>query len=162
MATPPNRLKEFREQRGMSLAQMAEFIGYSKSQQHRFETGDDDLSLKWLRIIARKLGVKVSELLNDDDVEFRAGPAERQIREALAAFDAEGCELFLRAASDLSRVAMRLAPRRATAALSGDEFQVAQLADSWNSLTPDRREDALGFLRAAALLAERPALLAAE
>jgi transcriptional regulator with XRE-family HTH domain len=148
----PNRLREFRDQRGMSLQQMADYIGCTKSQAHRLETGDNELTVKWMRIIGRKFGIKPSELMNDEDVEFRATAEDHQLRESLKEFSSEERALVLRASTDIVRLVRRMAPKRKTVALDGDDFQVGQLADAWNELSPDRREDALSFLRAASQL----------
>lgn len=59
----PNRIRELREARGMTLDQLGEAVGTSFQQIARLEGGERRLSEKWIRPIARALGVAPGDLL---------------------------------------------------------------------------------------------------
>lgn len=60
-----NRIKELRLERGLTLEELAEMVGTSLQQISRLELGDRRLSEKWMRPIARALGVSPGDLLSD-------------------------------------------------------------------------------------------------
>lgn len=60
------RIREFRRQRGLSQEQLGELVGFSQSKISKIENGDWD-SLSDLRLIARALGVKLKELIDESD-----------------------------------------------------------------------------------------------
>ncbi len=76
-----NRIRELREQRGMTTAQLAAAAGTSQPQITRLERGERKLSEEWMVRIAAALGVTPADLLASatlaevtDDVEpYRAG-----------------------------------------------------------------------------------------
>ena len=59
------RLRELRRQCGWSQEQLGVMIGFSQSKISKIERGDWD-SLSDLRLIARALGVKLKELIDDE------------------------------------------------------------------------------------------------
>jgi transcriptional regulator with XRE-family HTH domain len=149
MAGAHHRLRELREARNLSLQQMADLVGTTKSSYHRIESGVTELDLPMMRRIGAKLGVKPSELLLDRDVEYRAGDTEDIIRESLAQFAPDDREAFARLVVDLTRICRRMAGNRAAVTLAGNPMQAAQLAELWNDLDERERERALAFLRGA-------------
>jgi transcriptional regulator with XRE-family HTH domain len=76
---PPNRIREVRKGKGMTLEQVAVQLGTTKTQIARFETGDRDPTLEWLRRIARVLGVDVGQLLSAEDNETSLDAVERAV-----------------------------------------------------------------------------------
>lgn len=136
----------------MSLQALANVVGATKSQIQRLETGATVMDINWMRRLGAALDVKPTELLNDDDVEFRGGEAERAIVSALSAIAPEDRVLFLRICDDLSRMTRRLSGEHHSVTLSGDEKQTKMLAELWNELDRETRERALTFLEGAAAL----------
>lgn len=59
------RVRKYRRQKGWSQEQLEELVGFSQSKISKIENGDWD-SLSDLRLIARALGVKLKELIDDD------------------------------------------------------------------------------------------------
>ena len=59
------RLKVIREQRNITQAQLAEKIGVSRSHIAKIENNDTDGSVAVLTKLAAALGVKVTDLLDD-------------------------------------------------------------------------------------------------
>ena len=64
MAT--NRIKEFRESRGMTLEELAEKVGLSASYVQRLENGERNLAVKHFDAFASALGVHGRDLIGDD------------------------------------------------------------------------------------------------
>lgn len=63
MAKRANRIKELREQRDLTLQQIADAAGTSLQQIHKLENGDRRLTDEWMRRIAPALGVHPAALL---------------------------------------------------------------------------------------------------
>lgn len=61
----PNRLREWRNARQLTIQQMAELMQSNYQTVARHETGDNDMTLARLERYAEVLDVKVEELLND-------------------------------------------------------------------------------------------------
>lgn len=153
----PNRILELRKARGLSEDALADLLRWQKSKVHRLENGATVLGLDDMRAIAGVLGLKPTELLNDEDVEYRAGEAEEIVRGALAQISVDDREMFVRACLDITRVARRLAPGKAVM-LAGSPMQTMQLAELWNDLDERGRHNALCVLRGMADRATTPPL----
>ena len=147
MARRPNRIVELRNAHGLSEDALADRLGWLKSKVHRLETGGTELNLRDMRQIAAALGIRPSELLNDEDVEYRAGESEEIVRSALSHVAPDDRELFVRICIDLARIVRRSAPKRDAVMLSGNTMYAMQLAELWNDFDDSARERALGFLR---------------
>jgi transcriptional regulator with XRE-family HTH domain len=70
-----NRIKELREERGLSTYQLAALVGTTQPTIHRLETGKRKLTVDWMTKIAGALGVERADLIaptildqNGDDV----------------------------------------------------------------------------------------------
>lgn len=61
----PNRIRELRERRDLSLQALADMVGSSAQQMHRLERGERRLSDHWMERLAPVLGVKAWELMTD-------------------------------------------------------------------------------------------------
>jgi transcriptional regulator with XRE-family HTH domain len=66
-----NRIRALRRQRGLSQEQLGELVGFSQSKISKIERGErgergDWDSLSDLRLIAKVLGVKLKELIDDE------------------------------------------------------------------------------------------------
>src|SRR5579862_8356273 len=120
MKRPPNRILELRTERGLSEQALADRLGWEKSKVHRLEAGKTDMRLPDMRLLGRVLGVKPSELLIDEDVEYRAGEADALVKTALAQVAADDRELFLNVCIDLSRIVRRTGTKRGSFALAGN------------------------------------------
>lgn len=59
----PNRLREWRKHRRMTLQQIATAAGTTRAQVQRIETGVRPMSVAWMERFARILHVQVSDLL---------------------------------------------------------------------------------------------------
>lgn len=64
---PPNRIREWRKARGLSQTELADAIGITYPIISGMETGRRDLTVQYMRAIARVLGITPADLLNGDD-----------------------------------------------------------------------------------------------
>jgi len=67
MKTPknmPNRIKELRDERGISSRQLGKMIGLSAPQMGRLEAAKSQLTVKWILKIAEALKVDTSEIVD--------------------------------------------------------------------------------------------------
>ena len=60
-----DKIRTLRRKRGLSQEQLGELVGFSQSKISKIENGDWD-SLSDLRLIARALGVKLKDLIDDE------------------------------------------------------------------------------------------------
>lgn len=60
------RVRKYRRQKGFSQEQLGAMVGFSQSKISKIENGDWD-SLSDLRLIAKALGVKLKDLIDDGD-----------------------------------------------------------------------------------------------
>ena len=65
---PGERVKALRKKRGLSQEQLGAMVGFSQSKISKIENGNCD-SLSDLKLIARALGVKLEELVKDEDLD---------------------------------------------------------------------------------------------
>ena len=63
----PNRIREIRLLRGLTLQALSERVGCSDETIRRYETGEGAVTLSQLERIAQELGVRASELINEHD-----------------------------------------------------------------------------------------------
>lgn len=70
MATPqdqcPNRIRELRKARGLTLDALGHAAGISKQHLSKIEVGERELTVAWLQRLARPLGVPPADLLPFD------------------------------------------------------------------------------------------------
>ena len=64
----PNRIREVREKRGLTIGVLAERTDVSSSQIYRLERGARELTLTWMRRLSAALECSVPELLLPDDL----------------------------------------------------------------------------------------------
>lgn len=145
---PQNRIRELREARHLSLRDLAQKANMDVNKVHRLETDAVKLDLESMRRIGRALGVPASALLLDDDVEMRADEQGAAILRELSGIPETERQSVLMMARDLVRIVKGSAASLSAAALDGDRAQVGQLAETWNTFTPEARERALTVLQA--------------
>jgi len=78
----PNRIRELRAARGLTLEQLAQETGTSVQQLSRLEKGDRRLTEGWMRRIAPALSVRPADLLTDttpNDGELIKHPEELRV-----------------------------------------------------------------------------------
>ena len=84
----PERLATLRKKKGLSQKALAQSIGLSKIQAHRYETGASQPTLEVIRKLAVALGVSADELLFDR--EERGPDDELRLQfEAISSFSSE-------------------------------------------------------------------------
>lgn len=66
----PNRIREWREERGLTQDQLAEKIGSHKTHISAWERGKSDLAMRWMHRIAAALNISVADVLS-----FRDNPS---------------------------------------------------------------------------------------
>jgi transcriptional regulator with XRE-family HTH domain len=66
-ASSGNRIREFREARGLRVDQLAEQLGIASSSLSRYETGARGLTVDTIRQVALVLGVPARDLLDEPD-----------------------------------------------------------------------------------------------
>lgn len=57
-----NKLHEIREEKGVSLRELAKLAGVSKTQINEIENGQSDPTLKTMRRIAKALNMKIEDI----------------------------------------------------------------------------------------------------
>ena len=62
------RIAFLRQQRGLSLGDLAKAAGTTKAQIQKLERGDRRLSLEWMERLARAMDTKISDLLPPEEV----------------------------------------------------------------------------------------------
>ena len=61
-----NRIRELREARGLTQAQLAELVGTTGQQMGRLEAGARKLTVEWMQLLAPALGVNMADLMVRD------------------------------------------------------------------------------------------------
>lgn len=64
---PPNRIREVREEKGLTQEQTARQLGVAGETIRKYETGENAVSIYALQRVAKALGVPAYSLLNDYD-----------------------------------------------------------------------------------------------
>lgn len=98
MADFPNRINALRRAAGLTQAQLAQIVGCASMQISNLENGKRELTLHWMRRIARALGVATSDLLPDIDAPDRLDLETRQFAERFAAATPEQRDTLTRLA----------------------------------------------------------------
>lgn len=80
---PGNRIRDVRRAAGLSQGELGRRVGLSQGQISNIENGDRNLSLEWMRRIARELNCNVADLLDDKDNPDRLTGEEQQLVGAL-------------------------------------------------------------------------------
>lgn len=75
----PNRIREWREQRGLTQDELAEKIGSFKTHISAWERGKTDIAMRWMHRIADALNVDVADLLALKDNPLAADPVLKNI-----------------------------------------------------------------------------------
>lgn len=83
LMNPPNRIREIRRKLGLSQAGLGERVGLTQGQVGHLENGARNLTLEWMKRIARAMNVSVAELLVDEDNPDRLSLEERALVEAM-------------------------------------------------------------------------------
>jgi transcriptional regulator with XRE-family HTH domain len=85
-----NRIRELREQRGLTGEQLAERVGTTQGQIHKLESGKRRLTVEWMQRIAKALNVRPIDLIQtalaaglQDDIE-PLDPAGNALLKAIA------------------------------------------------------------------------------
>lgn len=65
LASVPNRIREIRLLRGLTLQALSERVGCSDETIRRYETGEGAVTLAQLERVAQELGVRAADLIND-------------------------------------------------------------------------------------------------
>lgn len=79
MEQAPNRIRELRKQRGMLLEHLANRVGMSITMLSDLERGNRDLTMHWMRAIARSLKVQPGDLLAEKDHSKSLSAPEREL-----------------------------------------------------------------------------------
>ncbi|MCM8734612.1 helix-turn-helix transcriptional regulator [Azospirillum sp. A1-3] len=85
----PNRIKELREARGLSLQSLADAVNSSPQQMSRLERGERRLSDHWMALIAPALGVEPWELMPGAPVKAAAAGDKDRFFEIFNSLDDE-------------------------------------------------------------------------
>jgi len=147
----PNRIRKLRDARGISLEVLAEASGVARNSINQIERGRAELTLPKMRAIAKALGVAPSMLLNDEDVECRAGGPLAAVLETLRPLPEPEAALIAQIAQTLLGIARSLTARGQGIAFEGDAVEVAALAKRWNLMSDAERNRAITLLSASGL-----------
>lgn len=83
LKNPPNRLREQRKARGLTLTQVAGAIGMNVGYYSKLETGERPLRLDHLRKVAAHYGIDTGELLNAADNPSSLTETERLVLDTM-------------------------------------------------------------------------------
>lgn len=100
MAELPNRIREWRKARGMTLETVALAMGCSIPQVSQLERGATPLTLDWMIALARALNVEITDLLPADHAGGVLTPEERDLVQRYRAADHQQ-QAQLRAMADV-------------------------------------------------------------
>lgn len=64
----PNRIREWRERRDLTLAELGSLVSTSAQQIHRLEQGQRQLTEDWMRRLSRALRCEIVDILTTDNV----------------------------------------------------------------------------------------------
>lgn len=78
------RIAFLRQEKGLSLAELAKAAGTTKAQIQKLERGDRRLSLEWMERLARALDIKISELLPPEEVTCRHEQDTKMVLDVLS------------------------------------------------------------------------------
>jgi transcriptional regulator with XRE-family HTH domain len=84
---PDNRIREFRKKAGLSQGELGEKVGLHQTHIGNLENGRRELTFEWARRIAKALGVRLVDLLSDQDNPDRLSDEERKIVQGFRAAD---------------------------------------------------------------------------
>ena len=84
---PPNRIRALRTAAGFSQERLGELLGLSGGQVSHLENGARNLTLEWMKRIAKALNVSPAELLTDEDNPDRLAADERRVVDAMRSAD---------------------------------------------------------------------------
>lgn len=96
---PPNRIREWRRHRGLTLEQLAELVGSNNQTIGRYERGERSVTIDVLLQLAPALGCKPADLLPDP--ESILSDEERRLIRASAELSPEDRAVLLRIAQTL-------------------------------------------------------------
>lgn len=151
----PNRIQALRQAQSppWSLRDLEQRTNkrITHSKLHRIETGATAPDFDDLKIIANAFGVRISALLNDQDVELRIDDFGRDLLDLLAEVPKDQRADVLLAARHVARAVTGIAASRSAAALRGEPTLVDQLAERWNTFSEDERPRALDLWNIARL-----------
>lgn len=82
---PPNRLREQRQKRRMTLHGLAAQTGLDPAYISKMETGERPTKIEHLRSIANVFGIAIGDLLNAQDVPESLDDMERTVVDAMRA-----------------------------------------------------------------------------
>lgn len=150
MTRVANRLEELARERNLSLQQLADALGWTKSKVHRLATGATALNLADMRHIGRRLNIKPSRLLCDEDMEYRSDGEDQVIHNILAGIAPAERPVFLSVCREINRLVGQMAARNTGVPLGGPVDQASELAALWAQLNDEGRRHVLGFLHTAA------------
>lgn len=105
LKNPPNRLREQRKTRGLTLTQVAGAIGMNVGYYSKLETGERPLRLDHLRRVAAFYGTDTGELLNAAD-----NPASLTEQERLVLDTMRSDALFAQSISAMAEVRANYRP----------------------------------------------------
>lgn len=80
---PPNRIREWRQLRGLTLEELAIRVGVTTGHMQKWEIADRNISYERFKRIARALDVNVADLLTAEDNPDSLTDAERQVVSAM-------------------------------------------------------------------------------
>jgi transcriptional regulator with XRE-family HTH domain len=156
---PPNRIAELRSSLGLSQTDLAHRCHMGKSSIARIENGETGMDLADMRIIARALHAKPSELMVKDDVEVRLDVAARSSLEGLGP---DEINMVMQAAATIAKLVKRLSPQGGASTLTGDPATSSKMADLWNEMSVSEQSRALGLLETARSFRYDTPVMAAE
>ncbi|WP_287459213.1 helix-turn-helix transcriptional regulator [Sphingomonas sp.] len=104
MEDAPNRIRELRTAQGLSQQAVGDMIGVSKMTVSDLERGRMELTVEYMRRLARALGAKPSDLLQTADNPDRLSDEERELLYRFRAAAPSQRELIKRIAEPVDNV----------------------------------------------------------
>lgn len=113
LENPPNRIREQRQARKLSLQFVADALNTTPTVVGRYETGERPITLHTLRLIARALKTNVGQLLNADDNPDSLNDQETVVIDAMRHGEPHVAEAVVRVAESLREMHVEPERRRA-------------------------------------------------
>lgn len=76
---PDNRIRELRKKAGLTQTELGDKVGLHQTQIGKIENSDRSLTIEWSRRIATALGVRMVDLLSDEDNPHRLSAEEQRL-----------------------------------------------------------------------------------
>lgn len=145
---PLHRIKELREERGMSQLALATAAGLDKAAMSRIEKGKTHLNVPTMRQIAKALDLRPGDLLLDEDRSVGSSGVDAELLSIAHQMPPEERSRLIELAREMLALITRLLARGATG-LTGNHDQIEAIVRFWNDGDDSDRSNVLSLMDSA-------------